>query len=103
LIVSAVCEFARLGTTVNPMRPGRASALVTTGVFARTRNPVYLGFAGLMVAHALARRSLKALAPVGVFVWALDRRQIPAEEAALARRFGRRYTRYRRRVPRWAT
>src|SRR3546814_12317357 len=37
-------QFGRAGTTVNPLAPERASALVTRGLSRYTRNPKYLGF-----------------------------------------------------------
>jgi protein-S-isoprenylcysteine O-methyltransferase Ste14 len=85
---------------VHPFEPERASVLVTTGPYARTRNPMYVGLAGLLVAHAVVRASWTALVPVGVFV-VIDRRQIAPEEAALLRLFGAEFEAYRSAVPRW--
>ncbi|MFZ6044474.1 methyltransferase family protein, partial [Vibrio natriegens] len=39
-----VVSFKRAQTTVNPMTPDASSALVTSGVYRVTRNPMYLGF-----------------------------------------------------------
>ncbi len=97
----AISEFARARTTIDPEHPDRAAVLVMGGPFRLTRNPMYLALTGLLVAHAVYRRSWWALAPAAGFVAVIDRVQIPAEEAALRRRFGRRYDRYRARVPRW--
>ncbi len=99
--VAALGGFARAGTTFDPVRIDRASVLVTDGVLARTRNPMYLALAGVLVAHALARGSWVGLLPVGGFVWAVDRGQIAAEEAVLRGKFGPEYESYLRRVPRW--
>ncbi|MDO5668642.1 MAG: isoprenylcysteine carboxylmethyltransferase family protein [Corynebacterium sp.] len=98
--VVAVGQFARAGTTMDPVRLGRSSALVTDGVLGYTRNPMYLALAGALTAHAVARGSWWALVPVAGFVWAAGP-QIAAEEAALRRRFGVEYEAYARRVPRW--
>jgi Putative protein-S-isoprenylcysteine methyltransferase len=98
---SAFATFRRHDTTVNPEHPERASALVVGGPFALTRNPMYLALGCLLIAHAVLRRSLPALTPAAAFVVVIDRMQIPAEERALTRRFGRSYERYRRAVPRW--
>lgn len=62
---------------------------------------MYVGMAGLLVAHALWRRSWAALIPVAVFVTLLDRLQIQAEESALANTFGADYEAYRAASPRW--
>jgi protein-S-isoprenylcysteine O-methyltransferase Ste14 len=94
-------RFHRHRTTVNPIDPGRASTLVTEGVFGLTRNPMYVGMAGLLAAHAVARGGWLTPLPVVGFVAAIDRSQIPAEERALAGLFGDAYDTYRRRVPRW--
>ena len=101
LATSADREFRRQGTTDNPFHPEQASSLVTTGVNSVTRNPMYVGLAGLLVANAVRRGSWLALLPVGAFVIAVDRLQIPTEEKALLANFGKDYEDYRASVPRW--
>lgn len=100
--VSAIAAFGRAGTTITPEHPERATVLVDRGVFAHTRNPMYLALAGALVAHAVLRRSWLALLPVAGFVVVIDRVQIPGEESALRAAFGRRYDSYRRSTRRWA-
>lgn len=99
--VGALREFRRAATTVDPVRVERASSLVTGGVFSISRNPMYVALAGALVAHAVARRSWVGLLPVAGFVAAIDRGQIPAEEAAMRERFGAAYGDYTARVRRW--
>lgn len=94
-------RFHRSGTTVDPFEPERASVLVTTGANSITRNPMYTGLAGLLVANAVRRGSWKALVPIVGFVLVIDRWQIPYEESALLSSFGPEYETYRDRVPRW--
>ncbi|NHB85534.1 isoprenylcysteine carboxylmethyltransferase family protein [Tessaracoccus sp. HDW20] len=77
-----------------------ATSLIVTGPNRLTRNPIYLGFAGLLTAHALWRATPAALLPVAGFVAALTP-QIGHEEEALLTRFGDDYGSYVRRVPRW--
>ncbi len=98
---AAAAQFRRQGTTVDPFDPARASVLVTTGANAVSRNPMYVGMAGLLVANALRRGSWKALLPVAAFTLAIDRLQIAAEETALLAHFGADYESYRAAVPRW--
>ena len=93
--------FRRHGTTFEPFRPEEASVLVTTGSNAVSRNPMYVGMAGLLVAHAICRRSWVALVPVAAFVAVVDRVQIAAEESALLEKFGPGYDAYRATTPRW--
>ena len=101
LMGTAVQQFRSSGTTVDPLHPERASALVTGGPFQITRNPMYLGMAGLLTSHLLLRGSAKALLPLAAFVAVMDRVQVPPEEAAMAELFGAEYVVYRERVPRW--
>ena len=101
LMGSAVQQFRSSGTTVDPIHPERASALVIGGPFRITRNPMYVGMAGLLTAHMVLRGSAKALPPLAAFVAVIDRVQIPPEEDAMAALFGADYETYRSRVPRW--
>jgi len=47
-----VIEFRRAKTSVNPIKPDSASSLVRTGIYSRTRNPMYLGFFLILVGWA---------------------------------------------------
>lgn len=97
----AAREFSRHGTTVEPFDPSRATALVTDGPNRLTRNPMYVGLAGLLTAHAVLRGGWATALPVAGFVAVIDRLQIPAEEAAMSELFGEAYAAYRRSTPRW--
>ena len=102
ILVLAVRPFRHARTTVDPRRPERASALVTDGVYSLSRNPMYVGMVLALIAWGLYLASAVALllAPPA-FVIYMDRRQIPAEEHALAAAFGEQYAQYTRRVRRW--
>ncbi len=97
-----ILPFRRARTTVDPTRPERASALVTTGIYSVTRNPMYLGMLLVIVAWGLYLANTVGLimAPL-VFVLYIDRVQIPREERALAAAFGGDYSEYSSRVRRW--
>ncbi|HEX6927780.1 MAG TPA: isoprenylcysteine carboxylmethyltransferase family protein, partial [Gammaproteobacteria bacterium] len=81
--------------------PGRASALVVAGIYRRSRNPMYLGFALLLLALGIHLRSLSALLILPAFVLYMNRFQIAPEERALEARFGEEYNVYRQSVRRW--
>lgn len=98
---TTVRSFRRKGTTVEPFHPEQASALVTTGSNAVSRNPMYVGLVGLLVAHAVHRGSWSALLPVAAFVAVVDGYQVRFEERALREKFGAEYDAYCERVPRW--
>src|SRR5215207_5258704 len=95
LASSAAGQFRRQGTTLEPFNPALASVLVTSGANSVSRNPMYVGLAGLLVANAVRLGSWKALVPVAAFTLVIDRLQIPAEESALLANFGADYEAYR--------
>lgn len=98
---TAARAFKHKDTTFNPLEPERATAVVTDGPFRYTRNPMYVGMAGLLGAHAVLRGGWLPLVPVATFVAVIDRTQIPAEERAMAWSFGEAYDSYRSTTPRW--
>jgi len=98
---AAASHFRRSGTPVDPIHPEAASVLVTSGANSISRNPMYIGMTGLLVAHALWRSSWVALLPAAAFVVLIDRFQIQAEESALAAMFGAEFEAYRAASPRW--
>jgi protein-S-isoprenylcysteine O-methyltransferase Ste14 len=96
-----VVHFLRAKTTVSPLKPGAASALVTAGVYRFTRNPMYVGMAILLAAWGVYLANVAALASVALFVLYIDLFQIAPEERALRARFGEEFEAYCRRVRRW--
>jgi protein-S-isoprenylcysteine O-methyltransferase Ste14 len=47
--ILGVVSFRRAGTTVNPLTPAASSSLVRSGIYTRSRNPMYLGFLLLLI------------------------------------------------------
>ena len=101
IAVSGVGAFRRVGTTMNPMNPATASALVQTGIFRFTRNPMYLGVSIVLVAWGVELANLAAGLLIPVFVLYIGRFQIRPEERALVARFGQAYEDYKAKVRRW--
>jgi protein-S-isoprenylcysteine O-methyltransferase Ste14 len=100
--LAGLLAFRASRTTVNPMRPERASALVTRGVYRITRNPMYVGMAFLLLAWGvyLAHWPALLLGPAA-YVLYLNRFQIAPEERVLLGLFGEEYRAYMSRVRRW--
>lgn len=94
-------SFRRAGTTVNPLRPSASSALVTSGIYRRTRNPMYLGQALVLFGAMVYLQNLIALLVVPLVLAYITWLQILPEERALMVRFPEAYAQYRHRVPRW--
>jgi protein-S-isoprenylcysteine O-methyltransferase Ste14 len=99
--ISGALTFRRAHTTVNPMKPESASALVNWGVFSITRNPMYLGLLLVLTAWAIFLSNPLALLFLPAFVLYINRFQIAPEERALASLFGKDFESYRSRVRRW--
>jgi protein-S-isoprenylcysteine O-methyltransferase Ste14 len=92
-------QFKRAGTTIKPFED--SSALVTDGLFAFSRNPIYLamvvGLFGIFVAFG----SLSPLVMIPPFVYIIRTRFIAVEERMLEAAFGDAYRDYAKRVRRW--
>ena len=101
ICLAGVLSFRRARTTVNPLKPETASALVSSGVYRYTRNPMYLGFALVLTAWSIFLAWPPALLGVLGFVVYMNVFQIEPEERALAKLFGSEFTRYSSQVRRW--
>jgi protein-S-isoprenylcysteine O-methyltransferase Ste14 len=101
LALSAVISFRRAQTTVNPLKPETSTSLVSTGIFVRTRNPMYLGMLIGLLAWAVYLASALALLGPVAFVLYITRFQIVPEERAMHSLFGSAFTEYSQRVRRW--
>ncbi len=100
LAVAAAVEFRRARTTIIPH--GQPSAIVTSGVYRLSRNPIYLGDALILAGLGLRWDSVLALGLVPVFVAVITARFIRPEEARLRARFGAAFDAWAARVQRWA-
>lgn len=96
-----VLAFRRSKTTVNPLKPSKASALVIHGIYKITRNPMYVGVAFMLTAWAFHLSSLWPFIGPLLFVAYINRYQIQPEERALKSLFGEDYAAYTARVRRW--
>jgi protein-S-isoprenylcysteine O-methyltransferase Ste14 len=99
LALWGVRTMRRAGTSVRPDVP--TTALVTTGPFDFSRNPLYVSLALLYGGIAVAARSLWALLLLIVVLAVVDRGVIGREERYLERKFGVDYREYKTRVRRW--
>ncbi|EKO3606208.1 isoprenylcysteine carboxylmethyltransferase family protein [Vibrio metschnikovii] len=99
--ISAVVQFRRANTTVNPTKPDQASTVVDSGIFNYSRNPMYLALLLLLFGVAYWQQNLVSLLVVIGFVAYMNRFQIQPEERVLERVFGERYSNYKARVRRW--
>lgn len=99
--IAGVYEFRKAKTTVNPVKPETASLVVDTGVFAYTRNPMYVALLLVIIAIGLWWQHLSVILCGALFVAYMNRYQIKPEERALERLFGEDYLDYKNQVRRW--
>ena len=99
--VAGVVSFRIAKTTVNPLNPAAASALVTSGVYQLPRNPMYLGALILLVGWAAFLANALGFILVPSFVLYMNRFQIGPEEKALTSLFASEFTTYCAKVRRW--
>ena len=88
-------------TTVSPVQVSRASALVTTGIYSRTRNPMYLAIVIALFAWSIFLQNPVSLLFIPACIFYLNRFQIIPEERALAALFPADSPSYIARVRRW--
>ena len=99
--IVAVSHFVRNKTTISPVTPQKTEALVITGMYTFTRNPMYLGMVLLIIAIGLWLGNAMMIPAVVLFVWYITQFQIKPEEEALREKFGAPYEEYCKKVRRW--
>lgn len=97
--LSADRAFKEAETTVKPFK--ESNALIQDGAFRWSRNPMYLGFAAILLGISVLLRSLSPYIAVVVFVVLMDLVFIRVEEQMLEEKFGDEWRRYRSRVRKW--
>ena len=99
LIVLTALQFRKARTSIIPHKtPER---MITNGLFARSRNPIYLGDALILTGVILRFDAVLSLALVPIFIWWIERHFIVPEENRMRRAFRAEYARYEQKVRRW--
>ena len=99
--ISGMVSFRAASTTVKPLQPDQASALVTSGVYRITRNPMYIGLATVLIGWSTFLGAPLGLVGVVGFMAYIQHFQIIPEEQALVRLFGAEFEAYQASVRRW--
>jgi protein-S-isoprenylcysteine O-methyltransferase Ste14 len=95
----ALQQFRRAQTPMIPYKP--TTAIIDTGPFARTRNPIYLAMVLLYIGITLIGNTIWPLLSLPFVLAVMQRGVIEREERYLERKFGDEYLRYKSRVRRW--
>ena len=99
LMLCSFVTLTRANTTVIPWQ--QVSAIVATGPFRFSRNPIYLADAITYLGGSLAIHSWWPLLVVPGIVLVIRRKVIDREERYLTEHFGDAYREYQLRVRRW--
>lgn len=97
--MTAMATMMRYRANILPHRA--ATALVTSGPFAISRNPIYLGNTLVLIGLGVTLENVWFLPAAMAAAWAVTVLAIRREEAHLAARFGATWDDYAGRVPRW--
>jgi protein-S-isoprenylcysteine O-methyltransferase Ste14 len=97
--VRAAGQFAKAGTNIVPL--SRSSALVTDGMFARSRNPMYSSMLAIVIGVALLLDRTAPWIVVPIFFLVLRLHFVRHEERLMEATFGQAYRDYTTRVRRW--
>ncbi len=101
-VAIAVLAVREMRAAHTPLDVRKASTrIVTSGVFQKSRNPIYLGMVLLCAGIALLVDSLWLLVLALLLAGVLQKGVIEPEEAYLERHFGEEYLRYKAKVRRW--
>jgi protein-S-isoprenylcysteine O-methyltransferase Ste14 len=99
LVLWAALHFRRARTAIVPFQP--STALVTGGPFRFTRNPMYVGMAGVLLGAAVFLGTVTPFIVIPAFMGLIRERFILAEEALMEETFGAAYLEYKAKVRRW--
>lgn len=99
LAIYALQQFQASQTPVHPRR--KPTTLLTDGVFATSRNPIYLAMVLVALGAALCFGSIGALIPVVALVWILQDLFIEGEEHHIENNFGDEWRAYANKTRRW--
>lgn len=99
LLVHAGGMFKAADTAMIPFK--EVSALVTTGVYRVTRNPMYLGMALVLFGTSITVGAYSALFVAPIFMAIIELRFIRPEEVMLRELFGDAFDNYCKLVRRW--
>jgi protein-S-isoprenylcysteine O-methyltransferase Ste14 len=95
----AIRGMLQAKTSPNPKRP--STTLVLTGVYLRTRNPMYVGLTLIFVGILTFFQNGWGFVLTPVLVWLITIWVIIPEEKYLAEKFGLKYLDYKASVRRW--
>lgn len=99
LDIYCALQFRRANTGIVPFHP--ATAVVETGPYKITRNPMYVGMALIQLGVIVILGNPLAFAPLAMFLCIIQKNFIEGEERYMEETLGQPYLEYKNRVRRW--
>jgi protein-S-isoprenylcysteine O-methyltransferase Ste14 len=97
----ALYDFHKHNTTFHPHVPEKTTTVVDSGIYAYSRNPMYLALVLLLSALASYFGNITCFAVIPLFIWYITQYQIKPEEVMLDKLFPNEYQAYSKKVRRW--
>ena len=101
IVLLAALAFKRVQTTIDPTTPDKTSSLVVSGIYAYSRNPMYLGILGSLIGISFLLSNLLSFLLLPLFIITMNRLFIEPEEKALMSIFDQSFSEYKQKVRRW--
>jgi len=99
--VFSLYDFHQHKTTFHPHTPEKTTTVVESGVFAYSRNPMYLSLIFVLIALGVYLKNYSSFAVIPLFIWYITQFQIIPEEVMLDKLFPNDYQAYCQKVRRW--
>ena len=99
--ILALYDFHKHQTTFHPHTPEKTSTVVDSGVFAYSRNPMYISLVMLLLALGVYLQNYSSFSIIPLFIWYITQFQIIPEEKMLDKLFPNDYQAYCQSVRRW--
>jgi protein-S-isoprenylcysteine O-methyltransferase Ste14 len=99
--ILALVDFRKHNTTFHPHTPEKTRTVVDSGVFAYTRNPMYISLTLTLLAFGVYVQNTSSFVIIPLFIWYITKFQIIPEERMLDKLFPNDYQAYCQKVRRW--
>ena len=101
IILSAIFLFKKYKTTITPLKPSKATKLITDGIYKFSRNPMYLGLLLVLLGISIILNLIGGFFLIPLFILYLNLFQIIPEENAMVDLFKNEFLDYKKNVRRW--
>jgi protein-S-isoprenylcysteine O-methyltransferase Ste14 len=101
IIINLIADntFKKVDTTVKPYE--ESNILVTTGIFSKSRNPMYLGFVLILLGIAILLGKIMPFLVIPIFILVIHIVFIKREEEMLEEKFKDEWNEYKKKTRMW--